>query len=98
MKDFFNEIFDNRGISKNYVQHKNYKSITIPKDVFDDMSDIEVENFVNQSLEDVNTKIQTIKKPIKKDRPLTPEEITNAFAELRRQLGESFEDFFYSRK
>jgi hypothetical protein len=94
MKDFFNEIFDNRGISKNYVQHKNYKAITIPKDVFDDMTDDEVENFVNQSLKDINNEIQTIKKPIKIDRPLTPEAISTAFAELRRQIGESFKDFY----
>jgi single-stranded DNA-specific DHH superfamily exonuclease len=94
MKDFFKEIFDNRGISKNYVQHKNYKTITIPKDVFDEMTEEEVENYVNQTLKDVNVEINSLQKTPKKDRPLTPEEISTAFAQLRRLVGESFKDFY----
>lgn len=98
MKKFFDEVFDSRGISRNYFQHKDYKNITIPKDVFEDMTDEEVENFVNQTINDVNKDITSVKKPIKKQRSLTPDEISTAFAELRKQLGESFKEFYFSRK
>jgi hypothetical protein len=95
MKKDFKEVFDRSGASKFYFQHKDYKNITIPKDIFDDMTDEEVFNYVNSSLKDINKEINLIKPHKKEEKYLSPEEITSRFADLRKKLSmENFKQFF----
>lgn len=96
MKKDFKEIFDRSGASRNYLQHATYRDITIPKDVFDDMSEDEVENFLFQKIKEKNEELSLIKKPKTIDRQATREEIDSGFAQIRKNLAmqESFKQFF----
>lgn len=96
MKKDFKEIFDKSGVSRNYLQHNAYKDITIPKDVFEDMSDDEIENFIFQTIKEKNKELSEIKKTKQIDRQATPEEIEAGFAQIRKNLAmqESFKTFF----
>lgn len=70
--------------------------ISIDNDLFVDMTDSEVESFIDSRLKEVNSEIDTIPTVRKDPVPLTDDEIASHFAELRRQLSmqESFKDFF----
>jgi hypothetical protein len=96
IKKEFKEIFDPNGNTRYYVQHNKYKNLTIPLDVFNDMSDEEVERYINEHLKDINKEISSIPKPQNPVRVLSPEEVASAFSELRRSLrqNESFKEFF----
>jgi hypothetical protein len=100
IKKEFKEVFGKDGVSRHYVQHNVYKNLTIPLDVFNDMTDDEVENYITQHLNDVNKQVSSLPKVKKPEIPLSPEEISREFAEIRRKLQEnlSFKDFFNSRK
>jgi hypothetical protein len=81
----------------NEYRHNNYP-ISIDYELFKDMSDDELTNFFNSKLEELNNEISSIKKPKKEETPLTDEEITSMFAELRKKLSESFKDYYFSGK
>lgn len=83
----------------NEYRHKDYP-ISIDSELFKDMSDVELENFFNSKLQELNKEISSLEKPKKEQQPLSDEEITNAFAELRKKLAmqESFKDYFYHQK
>lgn len=100
IKKEFKEVFGRDGVSRHYVQHNVYKNLTIPLDVFNDMTDDEVENYITQHLNDVNKQTSSLRKVTPPQKPLSPEEISKAFAEIRRRLQEnqSFKEFFNSRK
>jgi|688.fasta_scaffold627334_1 hypothetical protein len=98
MKEKFKLIFDPyTNSTRNYVQHIDYKNITIPKDVFDDMTEDELLNYVNQHLLDINKQISN--KPIKKpdNLNLSDEEIAKYFSEIKNKINnmESFKHYFH---
>lgn len=100
IKKEFKEIFNRDGSSKHYVQHNTYKNITIPLDVFNDMTEEEVENYISQTLFDINKNINQLNKPKKQQNNLSADEIKNTFAELKRKLQEnfSFENYIKFKK
>lgn len=73
--------------------------ITIDNDLFIDMTDSEIESLIDSRLNDINSEIDSIPVVKKDPVPLTDEEISSHFAELRRQLSmqESFKDFFMKK-
>jgi hypothetical protein len=83
---------------KNEWVHKDYP-ITIDNDEFQKITDDETEHIVNQRLIDTNKDISNIKKPTKKEKYLSPDELKVAFSNLRKELDlfESFKDFFMKK-
>jgi hypothetical protein len=82
---------------KNEWVHKSLP-ISIDNDLFNEMTDSEVESFIDARLNDINSEINTIPSVKREEKPLTDEELASHFAELRRQLSmESFKSFFMKR-
>jgi hypothetical protein len=81
----------------NEFRHKDYP-ISIDYELFKEMSDDELTNFLNLKIQEINSEISLIKKPKKEEPSLTDEEKTKMFAELRKKLSESFKDYFFSGK
>jgi hypothetical protein len=81
----------------NEYRHKEYP-VSIDSELFKDMSDDELTNFLNSKLQEINNEISSIKKPKREQLQATDEEITKMFAELRKKLSESFKDYFFSGK
>lgn len=77
-------------------KHKDYP-IYFDFNEFNDISDQELEQIIQQKLKDINLELASLKPKKPKPKNLTDEEITNSFAEIRRKLAmsESFKDYFY---
>lgn len=100
MKEKFKQIFDPyTNSTKYYVQHVDYKNLTIPKDVFDDMTDAEVSNYISNHLDEINNQLNTKqKKPTTKD-ILSDQEISDGFEKIKKYLSddENFKSYFHRK-
>lgn len=82
---------------KNEWVHKSLP-ISIDNELFNEMSDSELESYIDGRLNEINSEINTIPSVKREEKPLTDEELASHFAELRRQLSmESFKSFFMKK-
>jgi hypothetical protein len=83
--------------TKNEWVHKSLP-ISIDNDLFNEMTDSELESYIDSRLNEINSEINTIPSVKREEKPLTDEELASRFAELRRQLSmESFKSFFMKK-
>jgi hypothetical protein len=82
---------------KNEWVHKSLP-ISIDNDLFNEITDSELESYIDSRLNEINSEINTRPSVKRKEKPLTDEELASHFAELRRQLStESFKSFFMKK-
>lgn len=100
MKEKFKQIFDPyTNSTKYYVQHIDYKNLTIPKDVFDDMTDAEVSNYVSSHLNNINNQLTVKQKKPTPQISLSDKEILDGFEKIKKYLAgdESFKNYFHRK-
>jgi hypothetical protein len=100
MKEKFKQIFDPyTNSTRYYVQHIDYKNLTIPKDVFDDMSDDEVTNYVSNHLNEINNQLNDKQKKPTPQNVLSDKEISDEFEKIKKYLNgdESFKSYFHRK-
>ncbi len=81
------------------MQHSEYPSIYLDKKDFDEMTDDEIENLVNQKILEINHEVDSLSHKKPQEKYLTHQQILNGMKELKDKLSnESFKIFFFREK